>query len=63
MAKLMHTKLSDKFWRMNMMKLLECLEFQELTWSKQNWQDYGISNADARKIEAEYKRYASRPLN
>jgi hypothetical protein len=64
MAKLnKNIKVSDKFWKENLMRVLECLEYQEMTWARDHWQEYGISNSDAKKIESEYARYASRPSN
>jgi len=52
-----YQKPSDKFWRENLMKILHCLQYEELTWSKQHWKDYGISSSDQRKIEQEFARY------
>ena len=64
MAKLnKNIKVSDKFWKENLMRVLECLEYQEMTWARDHWQEYGISNSYAKKIESEYARYASRPSN
>lgn len=52
-----NVKVSDKYWKINLMKILECLEFEELTWSQDNWHNFGISNADKKKIEQAYENY------
>lgn len=48
---------SQNFWRENMMKLLECLYEQELTWSSDNWQNYGINDYSAKIIQKEFEKY------
>ncbi len=50
-------KPSDKFWKENFMKVLNCLSNEELTWSKQNWNKYGVSIADQKRIEQEFYRW------
>ncbi len=56
-----YQKPSDKFWRDCFMKVLECFEQEELTWSKDNWQKYGVSNADRARIEQEFRRWQNLP--
>ncbi len=58
-----YQKPSDRFWRENFMKVLKCLAFEELTWSVENWQKYGVSTADRRRIEQEYRRWDNSQSN
>jgi hypothetical protein len=55
--KFSNTKLSDKYWRLLFMKVLDSMYNEEATWSQPNWQKYGISVADSRKIEQEFERF------
>ena len=36
-----YTKISDKFWRDNMMKVLKCWYYEQFTWDIDNWHKYG----------------------
>ena len=51
-----YTKISDKFWRDNMMKVLKCWYYEQFTWDIDNWHKYGISEADKKKIIKEFER-------
>lgn len=50
-------KTSDKFWRQKLMQILHCLSNEELTWSVDNWSQYGVSTADRKRIEQEFDRW------
>lgn len=57
-----HVKLSDKFWKENLLKILECLYWEEGTWLTDYWQKYGISISDRKKIESEFDRRMNEKL-
>jgi hypothetical protein len=48
-------------WRINFMKVLETLYFEELTWSSGKWENFGVSPEDKIKIEEEFEKHMSRP--
>ena len=48
---------TDRFWKTLFMKVLDSMYNEEATWSQPHWQKYGISNADAKKIEQEFDRF------
>lgn len=54
-------KNSADFWRFNLLKILECLFYEELTWSRINWRKYGVSKEDQLLIEQEFERWYSTP--
>ena len=51
------TKLSDRFWKETFMRVLEALYWNEATWSLDVWPQFGISNADRKKVEQEFERW------
>lgn len=57
MKKQPYTKSSDKYWREQFMKVLECLYWEDGHWNKDLWNFYDISAADKRKIETEFSRW------
>jgi hypothetical protein len=52
-----NVKVSDKYWKENLMKVLQVFEHEYLNWSSDQWHAYGISNADRKKIEQAYENY------
>lgn len=55
-----YQKPSDQFWKTSFMKVLSCLEYESLSWEKGAWPNYGLSNADIKKIEQEYRFWKSK---
>jgi hypothetical protein len=51
------TYLKKDFWRENMMRLLELLEYEELTQHRSLWQFYGITKYSENVIMKEYNKY------
>jgi hypothetical protein len=49
-----YVKPSDKFYKETLFKVLECLYWEEGDWNSENWQKYGISDKDYRKVKAEF---------
>lgn len=47
---------SDSFWRRKFMQVLEAMHDTELTWAKDQWSLYGISDHEAKVIEKEFER-------
>ncbi len=56
-----YQKPSDTFWHDSFMKVLLCLEHEELTWSMDNWQKYGVSIANQKRIKQEFLRWQRLP--
>lgn len=52
-----YQKPSDRFWKDNLMKILDCLYFEEATWAIDRWSSYGVSVDARKKIEEEFERY------
>lgn len=52
-----HRKNNDKFWRESFMKVLEAMYHHELSWSSENWAQYGVNSSDKQRIEAEFQRF------
>ena len=44
------------FWRNKFMQVLEALHDTELTWARDSWIKYGITERDAALIEAEFEK-------
>lgn len=47
-------------WKISLLRILDCLSYEEATWASQRWGDYGVSQEDQKKIFKEYERYNSR---
>jgi hypothetical protein len=47
---------SDNFWKQKFMQVLEAMHDSELTWAKEYWHSYGISENEAKVIEKEFIR-------
>jgi hypothetical protein len=52
-----YNKPSDNYWKNNFMRVLLAMYYNEATWSIDKWHEFGISQSDAKKIEAEFFRY------
>jgi hypothetical protein len=52
-----NVKVSDKYWKENLMKVLQVFAEHELTWHRDYWSDYGISHSDKKKIEQAFEVY------
>lgn len=48
---------SQTFWRESFMKVLSCLYWEEATWGANEWDKYGVSEADRKRIEQEFDRH------
>jgi len=53
--KSVYKKPNDQFWKNCLMKVLAAMYHEECTWASDQWQKYGISNADKGKIEEAFK--------
>jgi hypothetical protein len=47
---------SDSFWKRKFMQVLEAMHDSELTWAREYWSFYGISDHEAKIIEREFER-------
>lgn len=50
------TKPNPNYWKHKFMQVLEAMADNELSWAKNHWAEYGITEQDKENIEREFER-------